>query len=863
MHVLGAFGIQPWGTLSKPGQPASAASGTGALAAESLEVLKGFKAELLYSVPKAEQGSWVSLTVDPRGRVIASDQYGPLYRITVPPIGGDPAETRVETLDVEIGAAHGLLYAFDSLYVVVNGKYGDKSSGLYRVRDTDGDDQFDEVTHLKSFAGAGEHGPHSVILTPDKKGLFVNGGNHTDLPSGLTANRVPMVFDEDHLLPRLWDARGHARGKYAPGGWVCVTDPAGESWQLFCNGYRNEYDIAVNRDGELFTFDADMEWDMGTPWYRPTRAHHVTSGAEFGWRSGTGKWPEYYPDSLPATLDIGPGSPTGITFGTGAKFPARYQDALYILDWTFGTMYAIHLEPKGASYTATKEEFVSGKPLPLTDAVIGPDGAMYFTVGGRRTQSGLYRVTYTGSESTAPSAGTKNEAAAELRKLRRRLERFHGMKDSTAIDEAWPHLGHRDRFIRFAARIAIEHQDVNLWQERALSEPDPRSRIRAIVALARHGSRELGARAAQALLDVALDRLGTEDRLALLRAYALTFIRMGRPDRALGEKIAARLEPAYPADDDRLNRELSRVLVYLGSPNVISKTLALMRKAAPERPGDIDGLLARNDGYGRTILAMFESRPARQKLHYALMLRNLRVGWTLAERREYFSWFQEGAKARGGASYGGFLNNIRAEAIANVSDAERKSLAGLLGPPPDGSGIPKELPTPKGPGHAWTLPELMPLVADGLRQRSFDRGRKAYAAAKCISCHRFAGAGGNAGPDLTMVVSRFSYRDLLESIFEPSKAISDQYESSVLVLKDGTVLVGRIVTDEAAKLSILVDPATPEKLTEVRKADVLRKSQAETSVMPQELLNALNRDEVLDLLAFIMSRGDQNDRVFK
>ena len=59
-------------------------------------------------------------------------------------------------------------------------------------------------------------------------------------------------------------------------------------------GFRNPFDIAFNRDGELFTYDSDMEWDVNTPWYRPTRVLHVTSGSEFGYRNGAGKWPAYY-----------------------------------------------------------------------------------------------------------------------------------------------------------------------------------------------------------------------------------------------------------------------------------------------------------------------------------------------------------------------------------------------------------------------------------------------------------------------------------------------------------------------------------------------------------------------------------------
>lgn len=327
-----------------------------------IKLLKDFKIELLYSVPTEEQGSWVSMTIDPKGRLIASDQYGALYRITPAKIGSTTNETQVEKLPVDMGMAHGLLYAFDSLYAVVNGG-NERPSGLYRLKDTNGDDQFDEVKFLREIKGAGEHGPHAIILSPDKKSLYIAAGNHTDLPEP-EKSLVPRNWDEDLLLPRLWDARGHAAGKLAPGGWICRTDPEGKEFEVVSIGFRNEYDIAFNPEGELFTYDADMEWDVGSPWYRPTRVNHVTSGSEFGWRSGTGKWPDYYPDSLPAIVNIGQGSPTGIVFGTGTKFPAKYQESLFISDWSYGIIYAVHLKPQGASYVATYEKFASATPLP-------------------------------------------------------------------------------------------------------------------------------------------------------------------------------------------------------------------------------------------------------------------------------------------------------------------------------------------------------------------------------------------------------------------------------------------------------------------------------------------------------------------
>src|SRR5688572_4955971 len=347
-------------------QPKFSATGT---PAANLKVLKDFKVDLLYNVPKDEQGSWVALCVDPKGRLITSDQYGKLYRVTLPATT-ETSAPRIEPLDVKVGSAQGLLYAFDSLYVMVN---EDKpiSRGLYRVRDTNGDDQFDEVTLLRKLDGGGEHGPHAILLSPDKKSLYVIIGNQTKLTE-ISSSRVPKIWSEDHLLPRLWDGNGFMKGVLAPGGWIARVDPDGKDWELISTGFRNEYDAAFDQHGDLFTFDADMEWDMNTPWYRPTRINHVLSGAEFGWRSGAGKYPAYYIDSFGEVVNVGPGSPTGVVFGYGAKFPAKYQEALFACDWSFGKLYAVHLTPSGSTYTGTLEEFITGQPLPLTDLVINP-----------------------------------------------------------------------------------------------------------------------------------------------------------------------------------------------------------------------------------------------------------------------------------------------------------------------------------------------------------------------------------------------------------------------------------------------------------------------------------------------------------
>ena len=274
--------------FAAPAAPATAESS----AVGNLKAHQGFKLELLYAVPRDKEGSWVSLCVDPKGRLLVGDQNGKLYRLNPPPVG-QSGEIKPEVIDLDIGGAHGLLYAFDSLYVVVN--EGSRPHGLYRLRDTNGDDRFDEVKLLRKLEAGGEHGAHSLVVSPDGNSLYIVVGNSSTLTQ-INSSRVPLLWSEDNLVPRV--PTGFMDDSLAPQGWIAKTDPDGQNWELIASGFRNQFDLAFNRLGELFTYDADMEWDIGAPWYRPTRINHVISGAEFGFRNGSGKWPEYFIDSF-------------------------------------------------------------------------------------------------------------------------------------------------------------------------------------------------------------------------------------------------------------------------------------------------------------------------------------------------------------------------------------------------------------------------------------------------------------------------------------------------------------------------------------------------------------------------------------
>ncbi|GAA4441313.1 hypothetical protein GCM10023188_39690 [Pontibacter saemangeumensis] len=853
---------------------------------EKLKLPTGFKADHLYSPSENEHGSWVSMTFDPKGRLITSDQYGALYRLELPPIGADSAQPKIEKLIIGDGAvidsakthggmgyAQGLLWAFNSLYVMVNHNSNEefeKGSGLYRLQDTDGDDQFDKVTLLKSLVGEGEHGPHSVVLAPDKKSLYVVAGNHTDLPK-MDAYRLPPVWKDDNLFPQIKDPRGHANDRGAPGGWIAQVDSLGERWELISAGYRNPFDIAFNDAGDLFTYDSDMEWDFGMPWYRPTRICHVTSGSEYGWRTGNGKWSPAYPDNLPPVLNIGQGSPTNLVHGGKAKFPEKYRNALFGFDWSFGIIYAIHLQPEGSSYKATAEEFVSGSPLPLTDGVIGPDGALYFLTGGRRLESDLYRVYHDDHEKTDAQLASSKTAPKETaaHKLREQLEQYHGEAKAGAVDFAWPHLKHNDRFVRYAARIAVEHQPVSQWQQRALNETDPLIKTQAIIALARHANKTQSSQMLESLMAIDYAKLPEAKQLDLLRAFEVVLFRHGTPSPALKQKVIAYLDPQFPAKANELNRSLSKVLIALDAPQAVSKTIALLETAKDEKSETATAssdLILRNPQYGMDIAGMLASVPPAQQTYYATALSAAETGWTPELREKYFKWMYDAFKYKGGRSYVGFVDKARQAALSHVPKSQYEHYNTISGDSLlSGGGL--ELATstsyrPKGPGRKWTVEEALPLVESGLTNRDLEQGKAIYAATLCKSCHTMGGEGGIVGPDLTQLGSRFTPKDILEAIIHPDSVISDQYAASIFYLKDGSSVVGRLTNEDENTYYVSQNPFAPQTLREIPKSNVTRTKTSEVSPMVPHLIDRLNPEELKDLMAYLISAGKKDHKVY-
>ena len=422
-RVLGAYGkVGPWG-----------GGGGGKPGPRRFVVPEGYRVEEAVRAPD-DRGpfSLVNMTFDDRGRLLVSQEGGPVLVCGKPDRAGVLQEVR--DYCTRVRNCQGMCWVKDALWLVGDGPRG---TGLYRCRDTKNKDELDEVTLVhRANGGMGEHGPHAIVHGPDNW-LYLVMGNHSwarlepkqaPNPASLAAHsplrRWPSGGQgpdqgqpgstEDVLLPRLNDANGHAANLRAPGGTIWRLDQQGKNMSLVAAGFRNQFDAAFSPSAELFSFDSDMEWDEKLPWYRPVRIVHCPPGAELGWRTGASKIPPYAIDTLPPIHDTGRGSPVGVTFCDNDRFGKPYQGAFFMADWSIGVIYAVHLKRKGASYEAKPERFCVGSPMNVTDLEFGPDGNLYFTMGGRGTRGGVYRIVPTASRPAPTRTSDVAEGAPAL-----------------------------------------------------------------------------------------------------------------------------------------------------------------------------------------------------------------------------------------------------------------------------------------------------------------------------------------------------------------------------------------------------------------------------------------------------------------
>jgi putative heme-binding domain-containing protein len=417
--VLVLAGITVPGAVPTGQAPNQASLVTQTVAGVKFSTLPGFAIERMNPPDKGD--SYVVITFDSLGRLVVSkEQDFPRILLDNDKDGIYESE---KVISDKVRNCQGLWFEGRTLYAACamvptpeqiaavpppppgGGRGGpniNNRAGIFRLEDTNGDDVADTFETLAMAGSIQEHGPHAIRRRPDGGISLIVGNNETIADAALDLTS-PVLKDKDaQFLPYFANFGQSAR----EGAHSAIFDwnPAAKKFRVFSGGNRNAYDYAYNLAGEAFLFDSDMEWDIGLPWYREVRTAHQILNGNYGYRNGSGKYPQYYIDSLPPVRDLGRGSPVGVEFYTSYAYPREFFDNLFEADWSRGRLLYTALTPAGATYTARTDraEFVHGEPFNITDVEVGPDGLMYFTTGGRNTTGGLWRLRYTGTVPPAP-----------------------------------------------------------------------------------------------------------------------------------------------------------------------------------------------------------------------------------------------------------------------------------------------------------------------------------------------------------------------------------------------------------------------------------------------------------------------------
>ncbi len=262
-------------------------------------------------------------------------------------------------------------------------------------------------------------------------------------------------------------------------------------------------------------------------------------------------------------------------------------------------------------------------------------------------------------------------------------------------------------------------------------------------------------------------------------------------------------------------------------------------------------------------MALMTKAPTQEEqIEYALSLRNLKTGWTMEQRKTYFTWFLKAANYKGGHSFARFRAKHQERGRGCVEPGRTRPPSSRFLTPRPKIDNPWANAKPRPFVKKWTIEDLLPAIDKGLTGRNFEQGRQLFGESHCYSCHRFNNEGGNFGPDLTILSGRFAARDVIDKVINPNKYISDQFAGVTILTTDEKVITGRIINIHGDTYQVNTNMLDPNGLTNVSRKNIASISTSKVSMMPSGLLDTLQQNEILDLMAYLLSRGDRNHKMF-
>jgi putative heme-binding domain-containing protein len=168
------------------------------------------------------------------------------------------------------------------------------------------------------------------------------------------------------------------------------------------------------------------------------------------------------------------------------------------------------------------------------------------------------------------------------------------------------------------------------------------------------------------------------------------------------------------------------------------------------------------------------------------------------------------------------------------------------------------------PRVEWKFDDLAPVVETLANGRSFANGKQMFQVASCVTCHKMDGAGVELGADLSKLDPKQQKPiELLRDLLEPSFRINEKYQTHAFELQSGKVVTGLVLEETPELVKVIENPLVKAEPVTLQKSEIVERSKSPTSIMPKGLLDKLTREEILDLIAYVLAAGDSKHALFQ
>ncbi len=612
--------------------------------------------------------------------------------------------------------------------------------------------------------------------------------------------------------------------------YICQTD--GSELEHQSTGHWNAFGMTYDLSGNLFTTDNDPN---ATP---PNRLLHIVPGADFGYEYRYGRsgrhplicWYGEHPGTLGMIGALGEAACGVVAFGPGQLLSAS---------WTDNRIDLHRLEPKGATFIATREPFLSGpddfRPVHMAHTHDGK--SMYFTDWVKQSYpvhgyGRVWRVDFKKPVALSP------------------LPRQNADKKSLSPAEALEWLGSEDPYQRTKAIECLGDHPKTLsqfdWKRKnatvrshfavALKRQDAAGQASIIPELLQDNDSRVRFVGIKWIADAKLTQYRDEleqlfERADLesidLRAAIATLDEISResgkeffPDAKLLELARDRKRPA------KLRAKALQVIDVDHRGLCVDVLANLAKDPSPSvRREAVRSLVLHQDAERFAILRELAA------------LESLKVGLRSDAIAGLAAAAQENVD---------FLKGMIRNSEPLLAEEAERSLgaSGLivreLVDKPDTSDLVK-----------W---EAMLEVVEG--ETDVELGRRLFFHPKlgrCYKCHQMQGRGYSVGPDLTTINQRtgVSRKWLLEHIVDPNSEMAPYYRPQQLLTLDGQVFTGLVLGIEGQSQAYVDADGV---VFYVDKENIEERRELKTSIMPAGLLDNMNAREIRDLIAFLLHR---------